>query len=630
MEIVKKTHTMKTPHIQHNVRIILSLFVILLVYPIRAVAQPSGGPYGPVRQTYEVPKTAGTVYYVSPDGNAGEQGLSPDKPTTIESAVEKTRTGDFIILRGGIYRTGNLIINQGITLQPYGDEQPVLKGTYVATGWKDQGNGLWTIKWDHLFPAKPLDWWNRSKYGKETPLQKFNNDMVFINGRFLQSVSEVNEVCENTFFIDYEKGVVYIGTDPKDKLIEITAFDVAIHRVTGECNGKQSDKKGFILRGITLTQYAYRAIEVDGTEPEAISAEADHGKQVVGTTIEDCSITFCSRVAAYLRGDGLVIRSCRISDTSTEGIYIIASNDVLLEKNIFMRNNIEHITGYYPAAVKIFNQSHRVTCRDNLVTELPESNGIWYDVGNVDGVFVNNWVENVGDGSIGFDNKKTWPSQNGFFFEISKNVICAGNVFLNCDQGIHILNSTGARVYNNTFINSTATFGRNERTPATDGMFGWHSGTGPDVDKRINHVFINNLMYGDANHNRPLLFVWQPDKFYERNYKPQLEKLEGNVFVTPAVSDAIPVIYWAKATEKEGQEFFKTTDGIQNTYPEFSSANNFYPGVSVFKSTELKNFGSLKSFKGNSDGVVIPADISKLLNLAKKDMKFVGAYPPFN
>ena len=28
----------------------------------------------------------------------------------------------------------------------------------------------------------------------------------------------------------------------------------------------------------------------------------------------------------------------------------------------------------------------------------PDSNGIWYDVGNVDGVFVNNWVENANDG----------------------------------------------------------------------------------------------------------------------------------------------------------------------------------------------------------------------------------------
>lgn len=71
---------------------------------------------------------------------------------------------------------------------------------------------------------------------------------------------------------------------------------------------------------------------------------------MTGTTLEHCTISFCSRVAAYLRGDKLTIRNCRVSDTSTEGIYVLSSSDVLLEKNIFTRNNIEHISGYYPAA----------------------------------------------------------------------------------------------------------------------------------------------------------------------------------------------------------------------------------------------------------------------------------------
>ena len=56
-----------------------------------------------------------------------------------------------------------------------------------------------------------------------------------------------------------------------------------------------------------------------------------------------------------------------------------------------------------------------MTCRDNLVIEQPYSNGIWYDVGNRDGVFVNNWVE----GALG-----------GFFFEISRGATVAGNVFV--------------------------------------------------------------------------------------------------------------------------------------------------------------------------------------------------------
>jgi parallel beta-helix repeat protein len=604
-----------------------SLLILAFSFSVSTKAQPSGGPYGPVKQTYEIPKTSGTIYYVAPDGKKEEQGLSLDKPTTIESAIQKVKTGDVIIVRGGVYRTGSLLLNQGVTIQPYADEKPVFKGTYVAKEWKNLKNGTWSIKWERLFPSKPDTWWDRAKNIKETPMHRFNNDMVFINGKFLQSVGQENDVDKNTFFIDYESSQVYIGTDPTNKLVEITAFDRAIHRVTTECNGKASDKKGFTLKGIDFMQYAYHGIEVDGKDPEAISNEADHGKDVVGTLIENCSVTFCGRVNVFLKGDKITLRQCKISESSTEGLYIVASNDVLLEKNIFSRNNIENITGYYPSAVKIFNQSYRVTCRDNLVTDLPNSNGIWYDVGNVDGVFINNWVENVGNGSLKFIKNRTWPSQNGFFFEISKGVTCAGNVFMNCDQGIFILNSSGAKIYNNTFLNSTATFGRNERNPANDGTFGWHSGTGPDVDKRTEHVFSNNLMFSDANHERPMLFVWQPDTFYKRNYKPQLEKLENNVMVSTTSLDTIPAIYWTQAVDKSCLMAFQNLDSLKKIYQEFKDNNRFYTDITVFKSVELKQLTALKTFTGNKDAGPVPANIVKLMNLPKKDYKFVGAYP---
>jgi hypothetical protein len=187
---------------------------------------------------------------------------------------------------GGIYRTGNLILNQGITIQPYADEQPVLKGTYVADKWESLGNGLWTTKWTRLFPSSPDTWWRRNREGKKTPLHRFNNDMVLVDGKFLQAVGWEGEVDENTFYIDYDAGVVYIGIDPTDRLVEITAFDIALFRTIGECHGKKSDRKGPKIRGITFTQYAYSALEVEGKYPEGLSNEANHGKDVVGTTLE--------------------------------------------------------------------------------------------------------------------------------------------------------------------------------------------------------------------------------------------------------------------------------------------------------------------------------------------------------
>ncbi|MBN1893777.1 right-handed parallel beta-helix repeat-containing protein [bacterium] len=607
----------------------LCRFILLcLLAAVPLTGQPSGGPYGPLRLTYELPEGPGGIIHVSPDGKAESSGKTVADPTTLESAIERAVAGDAIILRGGVYRTGNLVINQGITLQPYADEQPVLKGTAVATDWTNLGNGLWTTPWSRLFPAGPADWWRRNREGKKTPLHRFNNDMVFVDGEFLQSAGWEGEVDAHSFFIDYEAGLVYIGADPADRLVEITAFDIALRRTTAEVRGRTPDRKGPVIRGITFTQYAYRALEVEGTEPEGVSDESQYGKDVVGTTLEHCTISFCSRVAAYLRGDRLTIRHCRVSDTSTEGIYIIASSDVLLEKNIFTRNNMENITGYYPAAVKIFNQSNRVTCRDNLVMDLPNSNGIWYDVGNADGVFVNNRVEGVGRIDRPFPGGNLWPSDSGFFFEISKGAVCAGNVFINCDHGIFVLNSSNVVMAQNTLVNSALCVGRNARVAAGD-HFGWHASTGPDVDARDSHVMINNLLAGEEGIPRPLVAVWQPASLCEKLPKPLFKRMDHNAYIRHAGSASDPLILWSPAANEACQSAFASLEDLKKACPEFEVhglSSDRMEGA-VFRSPELGNYQTLKTFQGSSAATRLPKEIADLLGPAGKAGAHIGAYP---
>ena len=272
-------------------------------------------------------------------------------------------------------------------------------------------------------------------------------------------------------------------------------------------HGKESDRKGPTIRGITFTQYAYRAIDIEGKKPATLVSEeptddpigppepGTYGREVVGTTLENVTISFCSRVGGYFRGDGLVLRNSLISDTSTEGFYVIGSSDVLLERNIFRRNNVEELTGYYPAAVKIFNQSHRVTVRDNLVIDNPHSNGIWYDVGNRDGVFVNNWVE----GAL-----------VGFFFEISHGSDGRRQRVRGLRQGrVGPQQPRRARLPQHVRRQPSASFERNERSAVGD-HFGWHPRTGPDVDEREGHVFVGNLLVASESFRKPLLRFEQP------------------------------------------------------------------------------------------------------------------------
>ena len=75
--------------------------------------QPTGGPYGPVNKTYELPKVPGTIYYVSSEGKAEQSGKTLKEPTTFAAAITRVKTGDAIVMRSGTYRTGNLLFNQG-------------------------------------------------------------------------------------------------------------------------------------------------------------------------------------------------------------------------------------------------------------------------------------------------------------------------------------------------------------------------------------------------------------------------------------------------------------------------------------------------------------------------------------
>jgi hypothetical protein len=598
--------------------------VAVLLAALPAFAQPSGGPYGPQPQTYQLPKDAPHLYYVAPDGKSDASGSTLAEPSSLASAIARVVTNDAIILRGGTYRVGGLELNQGITLQPYAGEKPVLKGTLVAAKWVAQGNGLWRTAWPTLFPLKPQDWWRRDHEGRKTPLWLFNNDMVFIDGKPLKAVGWDGAVDPDSYYIDYDKGDVYIGANPSNHLVEITAHDSAIVRVTGTVHGKPSDKRGYTLRGLTFTQYAYRALEIQGRrgdvpataeptdDPIGPADPSTYGKEVVGTTLEDCTITHCSRVAGYFRGDHFTLRRCLISDTSTEGVFVIGSSDCLLEKNIFARNNVEQITGYYPSAVKIFNQSYRVTCRDNLVIDQPNSNGIWYDVGNVDGVFVDNWIEGCLD---------------GFFFEISKGAICAGNVFVNCDKGVRVLNSSNVRVYHNTFVNTVASFERTERSAVGD-HFGWHPATGPGVDQREGHVFSGNLLVADANFPKALLRADQAKVLQGKLTKPQFVTVDYNLYVRPADTIARSLVVWSPAEGDTNQFEFKTLAELQARYPQFeahSQSIELDPGA-VLQSPELRNFQPVRPLPVQIPP--LPADIASLLGWSQQSASVPGAYQP--
>jgi parallel beta-helix repeat protein len=237
-------------------------------------------------------------------------------------------------------------------------------------------------------------------------------------------------------------------------------------------------------------------------------------------------------------------------------------------------------------------------------------------VGNRDGVFVNNWVENA---------------TNGFFFEISRGVTVAGNVFFRCGNGVFILNSADARVYNNTFLDAAATFQRNQRSAQGD-LFGWHATTGPDVDQREGHVFVNNLLVASEPFRRPLVRFDQPAMMCKRLPRPQAKEIAGNVYVRAALAGetASPaLIAWSPAATDSCAVTASSLAEFQKQAPEFEKGArqlDLTP-ASIFKSPDLKRLDLFRELPGGPSGVTAPADVRKLVGWSEQQARTPGAYP---
>jgi hypothetical protein len=160
-------------------------------------------------------------------------------------------------------------------------------------------------------------------------------------------------------------------------------------------------------------------------------------------------------------------------------------------------------------------------------------------------------------------------------------------------------------------------------------MFGWHSSTGPDVDKRDGHVFVNNLLTGDSKYLRPLLFVWQPDSLCKQLPNPLLKQLDHNVYVRGIEKPSTPVILWTPAPGEHCQVRFESLNDLRRLFPEFSANDLSYAGYNgpLFKSATLGNYQLVATAPGATTGMQLPAEIKKLLGQSAKDGKYVGAYP---
>ncbi len=372
----------------------------------------SGAPIGFQPRTYTIPEDA---YFVAPDGVLSNTGTRPDSPWPVDRALLVAPSGTTIVFRGGTYRVGEIRFNKNVTLQPYRDETPIFKGSQIVTDWTPDGN-TWRTPWVHHFDPDQDDFDN---------LRRDDVDMVWINNAMLTPVESRAAVVAGTFFMDEQNNLLYIGTDPAGKTVEVTRYAYSFERVWwsfGDGTGS-ADQSGVTVRGLTFTHYA-----VDGFWSRVAETVLEHNRFINNS----------QRGLLTYRTDN-IIRNNEISYNRIKGANFPNSHRMLFENNIVRGNSFEALENSDNHIAVKFGSTDGAIIRNNLVEE-NGGNGIWLDVGADDNTIVGNIVRN--------------NSNAGIHFEISDNAIIAGNLLVGNDIGVLVTTSAHGRIYNNTFVDN--------------------------------------------------------------------------------------------------------------------------------------------------------------------------------
>jgi hypothetical protein len=187
-----------------------------------------------------------------------------------------------------------------------------------------------------------------------------------------------------------------------------------------------------------------------------------------------------------------------------------------------------------------------------------------------------------------------------------------------------VLNSSGVRVYNNTFVDSVASFERNERSAAAD-HFGWHPQTGPDVDEREGHVFASNLLAASESFGKPLLRFEQAKGLCGKLTRPQAKEVDGNVYARAAGEG--PLAVWSPVAGESCQVEAASLDELKRLAPGVESRGRWLglPAGALFRSPELRRLDLARDLPGLAPAE-LPAEVRKLLGW-REGARAPGAYP---
>lgn len=488
--------------------------------PVGSSGSTTAGAQQPGSSTYPVP---GDALFVAPGGSDAASGTLTAPLQSVQTAINRARTGQTVVLRAGTYHE-SVMIPQGkaLTVQSYPGEAAWFDGSSQVKNWTKQGDTWTADNWTARFDASPT--FTRGAADGTSPGWRFidpnypmaaNPDQVWIDGVAQQQVAKASDVRAGTFAVDYGAKRIILGSDPSGHEIRASDLSTGI-KVVGE---------GSTLRGFGVRNYAPSVPDFG-----AVSVWRPR------VTVENVVITDSATIGLSIDAQAAVVRKVSVLNNGLMGLHVNYADDLTIDGVLARNNNDEHFN-QVPAAggIKI-TRSRNVVVRNSASTG-NNATGLWFDesVYNIQ-VLGNDLSRNL---------------RHGLVCELSAKVLVAGNtVTANTGDGILIVNTSGSRIWNNTVggnkrnINLTqdarrasnaGDAGHDPRQPFPDPTMSWTISPA---------VISNNVIAGGNGASDALVGVQDFTK--QMSAEQMGVTLNGNFYYRPADSAPRWVVAWSR------------------------------------------------------------------------------------
>jgi hypothetical protein len=310
------------------------------------------------------------TYHVSqrhPEASDESRGSAEQPWLTLTRAAEAVRSGDSVIITGGIYREHVRVKASGtpeapIRFEAAAGEHVVLTGADHLTNWEKASDAspIHHRPWPHRFVT-----WNAGMTHPDDAYHRVIGrcEQVWVNGYHLRQVLEHERLAPGTFFADVTNQTLYVW-DTAGRELGTTHVEAStrpeIFRVEGE---------HVHLRGLRFRYAANMA------QRGAVVLVGRHG------LMEDCVIEMVNASGATFRGEDLIIRRCVFRDNGQLGFGASRAHRLLLTECLIENNNTKGFDrGWEAGGNKL------ALCRDVVLERSAflrnRGNGIWFDIGN--------------------------------------------------------------------------------------------------------------------------------------------------------------------------------------------------------------------------------------------------------